>query len=351
VLPLVVVGVAVTAPPWTVWTLTASRPALTFGVASVWVTDGRALERSATFVFTEPHRVTALTPGVYRVIEDHDAQPSITREWSLAAGDALTLRPGDRLALGAGTRIRFEPGKRVPGSAASGAGWAEPPERRSLQTAVHALGAALTLIGGALALLPHPGPRGWCRAVAGPVVLLALTLAVVSWGVYAVYAAPDLALAAPPGAGLVELPAVVLAAPGGRALVGTCVLALLLLWVATALALRDVLAAHASSASADVAWAGLLTLAVVAGLWPADPWRAWLAGCGLAAASVAAPRLAGGGAGAGLAGSLAGALAFAGLAAVGARLPAWAGAVTAYPALVAAPLAWVVVRVAGAPRG
>src|SRR5207244_301183 len=77
-----------------------------------------------------PHRVTALSPGVYRVIEE-GAQRSVTREWRLAAGDALTLRAGDRLALAAGTRIRFEPGKRVPGSAASGAGRAEPPGRRS----------------------------------------------------------------------------------------------------------------------------------------------------------------------------------------------------------------------------
>src|SRR5207253_1014082 len=110
----------------------------------------RPLEGSTTLVFTEPHRVTALSPGVYRVIED-GAQRSVTREWRLAAGDALTLRPGDRLALAAGTRIRFEPGKRVPGSAASGVAWAEPPERRSPGTAAHALGAALTLVGGALA--------------------------------------------------------------------------------------------------------------------------------------------------------------------------------------------------------
>src|SRR2546430_10379965 len=108
------------------------------------------------------------------------------------------------------------------------------------------------------ALLPRPGPRPWRRAVAGPALLLVLTLAVVCWGVYAVYAAPDLMLAAPPGAGLVELPAVVLSAPGGRALVATCVLALLLLWVATALALRDVLAAYAGPASADIPGAGLL---------------------------------------------------------------------------------------------
>src|SRR5256886_15870586 len=108
---------------------------------------------------SEPHRVTALNPGVYRVVEEvveGDAPRSVTREWRLAAGEALTLRPGDRLILEAGTRVRFEGSKRVPGSAASGVAWAEPPERRSLGTAAHALGAVLTLVGGALALLPRP---------------------------------------------------------------------------------------------------------------------------------------------------------------------------------------------------
>src|SRR2546430_4924996 len=106
VLPLVVIGaVAVAVPPWTAWSRTASRPALTFGERSAWVTDGRRLERSTTLVFTEPHRVTALNPGVYRVVEEvveGDAPRSVTREWRLAAGEALTLRPGDRLILQAG---------------------------------------------------------------------------------------------------------------------------------------------------------------------------------------------------------------------------------------------------------
>src|SRR5439155_1159660 len=207
-----------------------------------------------------------------------------------------------------------------------------PAERRSPGTAAHALGAALTLVGGALALLPPLGPLAWRGAAAGPALLLALTLAAICWGTYAVYVAPELALAAPPAAGVVELPAFALSAPGGRALVATSVLAMLLLFVATALALRDVIAMHARPANADVAWAGLLMLAAVAGLWPADPWRAWLAGCGLAAAAVAIPRLAGRDARAGLAGSLAGAAVFAALAAVGGRLPAWAAAGAAYPA-------------------
>jgi hypothetical protein len=318
------------------------------------VTDGRRLERSATLVFAEPHRVTVLSPGAYQVVEDvveAGVPRSVTREWRLTAGDALTLRPGDRLVLEAGTRVRFEAGKRVPGSAASGVVWAEPPERRSLGTAAHALGAVLTLVGGALALLPRPRAPARRRALTGPALLPALMLVAVSWGAYGVYAAPELALGAAPATGLVELPAFVLPAPVGRAFVATSVLALLVLSVATALALREALAIRVGPANVDVAWGGLVMVAAVAGLWPADPWRAWLGGCGLVAAAVTAPRLAGGAGSAGVAGSLVGAAAFAGLAAVGGELPAWAGTVAAYPALLAAPLAWVTARVAGAARG
>src|SRR3989442_6665376 len=107
-------------------------------------------------------------------------------------------------------RVRFEGSKRVPGSAASGVAWAEPPERRSLGTAAHALGAVLTVVGGALALLPRPRALPWRRAVAGPVLLPALTLAAVSWGAYGVYAPPQLRLAAFPIPRLVELPALAL---------------------------------------------------------------------------------------------------------------------------------------------
>src|SRR2546426_1249439 len=139
VLPLVVIGaVAVAVPPWTAWSRTASRPALTFGERSAWVTDGRRLERSTTLVFTEPHRVTALNPGVYRVVEEvveGDAPRSVTREWRLAAGEALTLRPGDRLILEAGAPGRLQGGKRGAGSAAPGGAPGDPSPRRSPRNA------------------------------------------------------------------------------------------------------------------------------------------------------------------------------------------------------------------------
>jgi hypothetical protein len=61
------------------------------------------------------------------------------------------------------------------------------------------------------------------------------------------------------------------------------------------------------------------------------------------ASAVVAPRLAADEPVARLAGSLVGAAAFACLALF--RLPAWAGVAGAYPALTAAPLAWIAARV------
>src|SRR5207245_10909028 len=133
----------------------------------------------------------------------------------------------------------------------------------------------------------------------------------------------------------------------GRGVVAPGIPALLARFVATGLALREVIARQAGPANADVVWGGLVMAAAVAGLWPMDPWRTWLAGCGLAAATVAAPRLAGGDSRAGLAGSLTGGAAFVGVAAVGGQLPAWAGALAAYPAPPAAPPAWDVVPAPG----
>jgi hypothetical protein len=88
----------------------------------------------------------------------------------------------------------------------------------------------------------------------------------------------------------------------------------------------------------------LVVAASLASLWPGDASGALLAGLGLAASAAVAPRLAGDRPRAGLAGSLVGVIAFAGLAILGPRLPAWADVVWTYPALAAAPLAWVVAR-------
>jgi hypothetical protein len=355
VLPLAVLGAVTGAAPWSAWSRAAARPGFTLAPRSVWVTDGRALTRPGVFEFTEAHRVTALAPGAYRIVEQA-GEARITREWQLAAGDALTLRPGDRLVLEAGARVRFEAGKRVPGAPLSGALWADPPGRQSPWTAARTLAIALTLWGGALVLARPSGPALGGNPRAAPALLLALVLAAVAWGVYAVLAAPELALGARALAGLFELPAVLVAGPAGRALTVLAVLGLLCLFLAGACALRGLAAALAAGRAggrASSVWAALVLGAAVASVWPADAWSVFLDGCGLAASAVGAPRLAAAGRGEAIAGSAVGAGAFLLLRAGAAWLPGWAAAVGAYPALLAAPLAFLAGRVwqvAAAPR-
>jgi hypothetical protein len=84
----------------------------------------------------------------------------------------------------------------------------------------------------------------------------------------------------------------------------------------------------------------LIVVACAASLWTSDASQTLLIGLGLTASAVAVPSLGGRSPRARLAGSLVGVVAFAGLAALGPRLPAWAAVVAAYPVLAAAPLAW-----------
>ncbi|PYN78129.1 MAG: hypothetical protein DMD96_21720 [Candidatus Rokuibacteriota bacterium] len=341
--------------PWGAWRDVASRPALTFGARNTWVTEGRTLAAPTVLEFTEAHRVTALSPATYRVVE-----PGRFREWQLRAGESLALRAGDRLVLDAGARLRFEAGKRVPGAPASGVAWADPPERGASSTAAAVLAVAVTLIGGALALAgPGRGLSG--RGVyTGSGLVLALVLGALHLGVYGAYEAPGLSIGAPALAAVFELPTAVVPGAAGRALVVLSATALLALFSATALALRDVLgramgAARRGDAGgtaprhelAGPAMTTFLVAASVASLWPADATRVLLAGLGLAASAAVAPRLAGHGAGSRLVGSLVGALAFVGLAALDRHLPAWAGVVGTYPVLAAAPLAWLAARAGG----
>ena len=87
---------------------------------------------------------------------------------------------------------------------------------------------------------------------------------------------------------------------------------------------------------------GLVVAAAVASLWPADASWILLTGLGLMASVAVAPRLAADEPVARLAGSLVGAAAFTCLALL--RLPAWASVAGTYPALTAAPLAWIAAR-------
>ena len=140
--------------PWSAWNDVASRPALVFSERGA----GARFMRDTTLEFAEVHHVVVLGAGAFRVTEQEGAH-TIVREWLVRDNDVLTLRPGDRLSLPAGARVRFEAGKRVPGAPASGAQWADAPGRQGTRALPAALGLALTVLGGAAALVPP-----WTRA-------------------------------------------------------------------------------------------------------------------------------------------------------------------------------------------
>ena len=345
-LPLAVIAPRAGAAPWTAWSHGGLRPALTFPVTSGWVQDGERFARAMRLTFTEGQRVTTLTAGVYRVVE-RDAAPPTVREWRLDAGEALTLRPGDELTVEAGARLRFEAGRRMPGLPVSGIAWADAPARGPAMLP-GALGALVTLVGGALALVPASRRRG-PLAAAGPLVLMAAVATAVGWGVYAAAAAPDLAVGGSPLAPLLRLPARALGSRTGGALTALVVVALAVLLLAAAVALRGRFAGTAGPQPA--LWVAAVALAAPLTVWSPDPWRLLVLGLGLAAA-VWTPALFATGRLAALAGSGVGAVAFVALAGLPVMAPGagvWLETLARYPALLAMPLSWGVVRALGEP--
>ena len=345
-LVLVAAGTAMGITPWAAWREAAGRPALVFSGRSAWVTDGQRFVRHATLAFDEAHRVVAVTPGTFRVVE-RDGARRVVRDWGLAAGDALSVRPGDTLTAEPGSRLRFEPGKRVPGAAASGSAWAAAATRVS---PTPALGVLATLALGACALVP----AGERRMAAAPALPLALSLGAASWGVYATLAAPEAGLAGSPAGALLSLPRATSQPAHGlwpAALAALVALGLLALFVAAAAGLCERVGA-AAGAHRPTLWTLTLVTAAIAATVPAvDPWTPLAAGLGLAGAAVTAPRLAGaegariGPWPASVVGGVAGAAVFAGLVALGARLPGPAASLREVPVLAAAPAAWLVVKV------
>src|SRR5205823_6472588 len=73
-LVLVAAGATMGITPWAAWREAAGRPALVFSGRSAWVTDGERFVRRATLAFDEAHRVVAVTPGTFRVIEADGAR-------------------------------------------------------------------------------------------------------------------------------------------------------------------------------------------------------------------------------------------------------------------------------------
>jgi hypothetical protein len=346
-LPLVSVALTTGTAPWTAWSRSGLRPSLTFPETSGWVREGERFARPARLTFAEGQRVTTLTAGVYRVIERDAAEPTV-REWRLAAGETLTLRPGDELSVEAGARLRFEAGRRVPGAPASGIAWADAPAR-SPSMLPAAFGALATLVGGALALVP--APRRGPLAAAGPLVLLSATAAAVGWGVYAAATAPDLALGGSLLAPVLWLPLRALGPRTGAPLAVLALVALLALLLTAAVALRGRLADAAGRQ--PTLWAVTVGLAAALTAAPLDPWRLLTLGLGLAAAACTPARAAGGRA-AGLVGSSVGGVVFVALVGMPWVAPgaeAWLEPFARYPALVAMPLGWAAARALSAMTG
>ena len=351
---LLLIAVVIGVSPLTAWRDLASRPSLTFGERSVWVGNGRVFKQATTLAFTETQRVTALTAGTYHVVEN-GGDRAVVRERRAAPGDSLLMRAGDRLLVEAGARLRFERDKPVPGAAVSGMAWADPRARASVSTFVGAFGVAMSLIGGAVALLPPLSGGSRVVAVGAPAAVLAFVLGSACWGLYAAFVGPDLTLGAPTLAAIVHLPAAVVPARYAAPLVSATATAVAALTVASACGLsrRMRVVAGADEPRGAVgprwspvtlaAWTALAGVAVLPSLWLDDAWSVFVAGTGFLTTTWVAPALADADRRATLIGSLVGATAFALLVAGARVVPAWSvageGAV-----LIAAPVAWLAAR-------
>jgi hypothetical protein len=355
-----ILGVAVAASPWTAWSRAASRSAFELGPRSAWTREGARFLEPVTLTFPGPHRITAVSAAVFRVSE-HDREAVVVREWRLAAGESLMLRPGDTLSIPAGARVRFERGKRVPGSPVSGVAWADRSGASGPRLVAWWLGLTLTLVGGALMVVRVRAPVSRAVALLAPATVLGVALAAACWGIYVVDAAPELSIGAPAAAALVDLAPVVADEPWRSRVLAAVVLALVALLLGSAASLRQRLVDLARREPGGLAastgrgvlgtalWIVLVAAAAAASVAVTDGWSLLLRGAGLAAATLLGPLVATGGRPGFERAHAQGALAGAALFVVSTALAHWpaippgaADAVAQYPALVAAPGAWLV---------
>ena len=125
------------AGPLAAWERVASQSAFRFPAASSWVTTGQALGGAGArvpMVFAEEHRVTAPSGGRLRG-RSVDGGRVTEREWTLAPGQSVTLRAGDRLDEGTALPLRFEAGQARAGRAGVGPGVVRVAARRGLAAA------------------------------------------------------------------------------------------------------------------------------------------------------------------------------------------------------------------------
>jgi hypothetical protein len=356
---VVLLGVSVSAMPWTVWSRVATRGAFELGARSEWTGEGARFPVPVTLTFTEPHQITAATPAVVRVTERD--RGTTVHERQLAAGESLLLRSNDTVSIPAGARVRFEKGRRVPGAPASGVAWADGAGKTRPRLLVWWIGLTLTLAGGAL-MVVRPTPLSRVSAALGPASVAGVILAATCWAVYAVDAAPELSIGVSPAAVLARLAPVVADEPWRSRLLGAVVLAFAALLIGCAAALRHCLIDLGRHGSAPAVPSGrrrlleaatwLLAVVVAAGasVLAADGWTLLWHGAGLAAATSLGPLLAtrqtDAHESARARGALIGALIFVAVAVL-ARWPAGIGSLDAIadaPALVAVPAGWLIAR-------
>ncbi len=291
--PLVVVSAATGVTPVAAWRVLADRPALVFPATSRWVTEGRDLrlaQGGRPLAFEEAHRLTATTDATIR-LRVRDGAHAADREMTLAAGQSVVLRPGDRLEPTAGVRLRFESGRRVPGAPPSGVSWAAgvaPDSTRALA----ALGMVVTVLGGGIALFGPPlaerVSRGGVAVVGGSLVGAFWLLQ--AWAVYAALAAPEIFLGGVTAERLLDVPGLVLA---NRTTAVRLQVALVIAvgagFLASSIALRARLSAVDATGGGEIGhdlglWSMVFVGTAVASLWQIDPWTLVLMALGAAAA-------------------------------------------------------------------
>jgi hypothetical protein len=361
VVPLLQIGWALGLGPITVWDRVATQSSFRFPPSSPWVTVGRdlgAVRGGVPLVFEEVHRLAAPAGGVLRA-RTLDGGRLAEIEWTLAPGQAVTLRAGDELTRSASLRLRFEADKRVPGAPASGIAWAEDRPRRWLER----VGLFLTLLVGSVALLRVGLTVRLSRDGVGFVAggLLVAFIWAQAWAVYSMLQAPDVLLGGVTLERLLELPAPALfAEPWRRTLQCFLLVGGLAAFLASSVALRERLGALDPTGGGEIGsdpglWAGLFGGAALASLWPVDPWSLTLlalggAGCALGPSTLWPPPP--GRAALATTAGVVGLVVFASVAAAQLRGAGGGllGAAVAYPALAGAPAAALVLWLGGGRR-
>ena len=282
------------AGPLVAWERVASLSAFRFHPASSWVTTGQALGGAGArvpMVFAEEHRVTAPFGGRLRG-RSVDGGRVTEREWTLAPGQSVTLRAGDRLEEGTALPLRFEPGKRVPGAPASGPAWSGWPRAEGWSR----LGLCLTLVVGGVGVLRAGTPRPMSRRgalVVGAGLVVAFAWAQ-GWAIYGVLGAPDVFLGGVIIERLADVQTLSHGPPQWVARLQVLLLAAgLASFAASCIALRDRVAAPSADADGTRPvtrdrrlWAAVIGLAGLASFWHVDPWWLIMLSLGVSAAAL-----------------------------------------------------------------